>query len=450
MTIFRRSRFHRFSALVPAAALASLACSLLGRASSAPAATESPEPSATAAPRSASEQLEAALPSTVAGIQVTTLSWTGDDLDASDPAVSSFLGGLEADPSEVDIAASFAADESGLVFQAGAVRIPGRDWSGALGALAASGETDPAVAWEWTTLAGRSVLRGQASGDPSAAPIYYLVSGETLFAVQSSEAGAAETTVENLPPETETGSGSASSLPPPGSGPLVLIVVQRPLSPVCVGAPPGRQRLMVMALDAVLGGVPTPFNTFSVTGLVMSTQGLPPFQFGPVLDQPYSAERYGGGREHLTIEARAPLGGYGIALLEFPVQHCLDGTWQDDKRVLHIAPPGVSAFTADVKSGTLCEEERGVAFSGKLEVDQVSGSNLTTCNPEVCVEAGLLESSVNVPYTGVVADDGMSITIDWVGDFFQFEEDSQGNVVSCTKTSVEEHKFTITRLTFGD
>ena len=44
----------------------------------------------------------------------------------------------------------------------------------------------------------------------------------------------------------------------------------------------------------------------------------------------------------------------------------------------------------------------------------------------------------------------MSISIDWTGDFYQFEEDSQGNLLSCNATSTEDHSFTITRLTFGE
>jgi hypothetical protein len=37
-----------------------------------------------------------------------------------------------------------------------------------------------------------------------------------------------------------------------------------------------------------------------------------------------------------------------------------------------------------------------------------------------------------------------------MGDFYQFEEDSQGNLVACTKTSTEENNFTVERLAFGD
>jgi hypothetical protein len=82
--------------------------------------------------------------------------------------------------------------------------------------------------------------------------------------------------------------------------------------------------------------------------------------------------------------------------------------------------------------------------------DQLSGEDLTVCNPDECVNPGLLPPSATVPFTARVADDGWSVTFDWTGDFYQFDEDAQGNVVACNKTSTEEHQFTITRLSFGE
>ena len=126
------------------------------------------------------------------------------------------------------------------------------------------------------------------------------------------------------------------------------------------------------------------------------------------------------------------------------------GTWQDGERVVRIAPSFSSSVTAEVISGSICGEEGGVDFIGMLDGDQLTGDELKVCNPDECVDAGLLPASVTVPFTAHVADDGMSVSFDWTGDFYQFEEDSEGNVISCTKTSTEEHQFTITRLTFGD
>jgi hypothetical protein len=429
-----------------AAALASLACATLTRAVG-PTATPQPPPTSTPSPLSASEELHRSVPSSVVSLDIRTLSITGDDLDSSDPAVASFLIG--SNPSEVEIAASTASDDNGVVFQAGAIRIPGRDWSAALDALAAStGGTFP-VTWDRITLSGRGVLRGQEVRDALVPPIYYLASGDTLYYVQSSEAGAAEETIGVLPEGSASGGGSGSNFPPPGSSPLVIMIMQQPSRPVCVGEPPGRQHLMMMALDTGLGGVPSPYATFTVTGEVMASSS-PPLLVGPIADLPYAAARYGGGREQLTIEAHGLMGGLGFHTLPFDVQHCLYGTWQDDARVLRITPPNSDAFTAEVQSGTLCEEEGGTAFSGTLAGDRVNGSDLKTCSPKNCVDAGFIEKLVFTPFSGVVADDGLSITIDWTGPFYQWEEDNQGNLLSCVQTSTEDNSFTITRLTFGD
>lgn len=429
-----------------AAALASLACAALTRAIG-PTATTEPPPTSTPSPLSASEELQRSVPSSVASLDILTLSLTGDDLDNSDPAVASFLTGL--DPSEVEIAASTASDGNGIVFQAGAVRIPGRDWSAALDAMATmTGGTFP-VTWARITLSGHEVLQGQEVRDAVVPPIYYLASGDTLYYVQSNEAGAAEETIGNLPEDSASGGGSTCNFPPPGSSPLVITIMQQPVRQVCVGEPPGRQHLMMMALDTGLGGVPSPYVTFTVTGEVMASSS-PPLLVGPLADLPYFAARYGGGHERLTIEAHGLMGGTGFLPLSFDVQHCLFGTWQDDARVLRITPPNSDAFSAEVQSGTLCEEEGGIAFSGTLAGDRVSGSDLKTCSPKVCVDAGFIEKLVFVPFSGVVADDGLSITIDWTGPFYSYEEDSQGNLLYCNQTSTKDNSFTITRLTFGD
>lgn len=479
-----RSRLHRSvapHAALGAAAIASIACTLLTRAlgqPSGPSPTPQPAATSTPSPLSASEELQRAVPSSLSGLDVLTVSVTlgsdqgqaGDELDASDPAVAALLAPAGTDPSEVEIAASVASHkadanrqvtldpgrEAGVVFQAGAVRIPGRDWSAALDALAVTTGGTPPVTWDRVTVAGHNVLRGQSHRpvgqevrDDLVPPIHYLASGDTLYYVQSSNAGAAEETIGGLPDGSTSGGGSASTLPPPGSSPLVILIMQRPLPPVCVAEPPGRQHLLMMALDSGLGGVPSPFTTFTVTGQVMASSS-PGILTGPLADLPYAAARYGGGHEQLMIEARAVLGGLGVLPLSFDVQHCLYGTWQDEGRVLRIVPPFSDSFTAEIQSGTLCEEEGGVAFSGTLDGDRVSGSDLKTCSPQVCVDAGFLEKAQFLPFSGIVADDGLSVTIDWTGPFYQFEEDNQGNLLYCNQTSTEDNSFTITRLTFGD
>ncbi len=436
-------------AAIAAAGLAALACSLLNRVADtepAPTETSRPAPTATRPPLTAAEVLQSVEPASLAGVELESVSITGSDLDLTDPALADFLANLRVDPSELKISVVFAPAGSSMTFYAGAITIPGRDWAATLDGIVASAEADPATTWEVVTLDGRSVLRAAAASDERLAPMYYTAAGESLYFVQSSNSQTAEEAVSDLPGEAGSGGSTAPELPPPGVSALVILLIQQPQLPVCAGEPPGRHRLMAMALDTGLG-ILSVHNTFSLTGLLMASTSLPPFLYGPLLDYPYAAARYGGGGgERLLIEARAVLGGYGSYTLAFPVQHCLSGTWQDEERVLRIVPPLSDSFTAEVQSGTLCGEEGGLAFSGTLSGDQVEGSDLKACNPDECVDAGFLPNSVIQDFSGRVADDGMSITFDWTGPFYEWEEDDQGNLLYCRETSTEQHSFTITRL----
>jgi len=364
--------------------------------------------------------------------------------------VADFLAGFGADPSEVEIAVAFAPSESGVAFQAGAIRVPGRDWAAVLEALGDVGERGDGVKWEWAEVGGRRVLQTRAPGWADSIPTTYTHVGDTLFHVQSGDEEVVEEFVSGLPEAGGDGPGSAYELPPPGAGPLAIFVLGQPIPPVCVAEPPGRQHLRLLVIDAGLGA-PVPFTTFTVTGQLMSNSFIPPPLGGPLLDIPYAAARYGGALgERLLVAVQALQGGYGQYFLTFPVQHCLQGTWQDGDRVVRISPPYSESITAEVLSGDICGEEGGIDFTGVLEGDRLTGEDLKVCNPDECVEAGFLAPSTTVSFTGQVADDGMSVNIDWTGDFYQFEEDSQGNLLSCNATSTEDHSFTITRLTFGE
>src|SRR3990172_2602067 len=139
---------------------------------------------------------------------------------------------------------------------------------------------------------------------------------------------------------------------PRGMGSLMLVVLSSPIPPVCVGEPPGRHHIQLLAIDTAVA-VPSPYNVFMMTGLLGPMPPAIP-QTGALADFVYAASRYGGGLERLTIEDRSLLGGFGQYLLEFPVQHCLGGEWLDGERVVRITPPSSTHFTAEVVSGTIC------------------------------------------------------------------------------------------------
>jgi hypothetical protein len=432
---------------LPAAAvmLASLACSLVGRPSPPPDATSTAAPTTVSVSRSARDLLELAVPSAIGGVEVVIASINGDELDPE--AMDALAQAYGVDPAQVELA--IAADESGMAYQAGVIRVPGRNWAAVLDALAGTGTLGSGATYEWVDMGGRRILRAQSADDPALPSVHYAALGDAVFYVQSSDDGAVETSVEALPEDAGEGSSGGWEPPVPGTFPLMLTVVERPRTPVCVGEPAGRQWLKVMAIDTGYG-VPYPYTTYSVTGRLMDSADLP-FQTGPMAIFPYAAERYGAdGREEVRVDAVSLMGGHGQATVIFDVQHCLYGTWQDDERVVRITPPFSDSVTAEVIDGTLCGEEGGIDFSGVLSGDRLTGDDLTVCNPDECVDPGLLPPSATVPFTAQVSDDGWSVSFDWTGDFYQFDEDAQGNIVSCTKTSTEDHQFTITRLTFGE
>ncbi len=446
MTNPLRSRFPSMQAL-PAASvmMASIACSLFARSSPAPEATPTSEPTAVSAEHSARDVLELAIPSEIAGLEVVITSLKGDELDPDAMAGLTEAYGVE--PALVELA--IAVDESGLSFQAGVIRVPGRNWAAVLDALAGTGALGYGATYEWVQMGGRRILKAQSSDDPALPAVHYASLGDAVFYVQSSDAGAVESSVDALP-DVESGSASGEWQPPvPGTFPLLLTFIERPQSPVCVGEPGGRQWLKVMAIDTGLG-VPYPYTTFSVSGRLMESSSQP-FQTGPMAIFPYAAERYGAdGREEVRVDAVSLMGGLGQATLAFDVRHCLYGTWQDGERVVRITPPFSDSVTAEVIEGTLCGADGGIDFSGVLSGDQLTGDVLTVCNPDECVDPGLLPPSATVPFTARVADDGRSVDFDWTGSFYQFGEDSQGKIVSCTRTNTEDHQFTITRLSFGE
>ncbi|HLC40846.1 MAG TPA: hypothetical protein VJO34_04375 [Methylomirabilota bacterium] len=50
----------------------------------------------------------------------------------------------------------------------------------------------------------------------------------------------------------------------------------------------------------------------------------------------------------------------------------------------------------------------------------MSGSDLMTGSQKICVDADLPEIAALLPFFGIVADDGLWITIDWAGSFYHY------------------------------
>ena len=441
----RRRSGHRSWAITGGLLIlaATMACSLF---SGGPDPTTSPPPSPQARPSptsprppSAAEIVEAAAPASLGGLPLTSLVVSGADLVANQPELAAVFSQAGVDPAEVEVAVRAASAEAGVVYQIGVVTWPGAYWGSVLAADIAAAAEQEGMTVATVEVAGRPALRLRWA-DAAYPDTLLVASGDSVVFLRADDGEALEASVDALP----EAAGEAEPAPfLPGMGSLMLVVLSSPIPPVCVGEPPGRHHIQVLAIDTAVG-VPSPYNIFMMTGLLGPMPPAIP-QTGALADFVYAASRYGGGLERLTIEDRSLLGGFGQYLLEFPVQHCLGGEWLDGERVVRITPPSSTHFTAEVVSGTICEESGGIDFSGTLDGDRISGSDLKVCPPEECVEAGFLPNSALVPYDGTIADDGMSMTINWEGRFYEIEYDNAGAAIRCTDVRPESHTFTVTR-----
>jgi hypothetical protein len=333
-----------------------------------------------------------------------------------------------------------------------AIKAPGVDWMGLLALYTAGIQAHPesGLVASQETLGGKSVWHVTAPGQPEYSSYYY-GGGDTLYLIGSDDANLAAEAFATLPATT---SGESPALPltdnppVPGSNPLVLTPIRAIIPPVCVAEPFGRVRLDLMAIDTGYA-IPIVANFFA-TG-ILDGETRPTTDAGPIATLYYRATMFSNQQENIQLQAIAPAGGTGTSSFQFPVQHCLNGTWQDAQRVLQMDHQ-VTDITANIQSGTLCDEEGGVAFSGTLEpaTYQFSGSDLKVCNPDDCVQAGLEPVSTTVDYSAEIALDGNSISFSWKSEDIDRTYDNNDHLQSCTfNGGYTDHSFSIDRITFG-
>jgi hypothetical protein len=293
--------------------------------------------------------------------------------------------------------------------------------------------------------------RPQLSADP--------VDGETLLLLVSGDEALVDEVLAELPAPAPAAAARASAasatrppphprgtVPPiPGASPLVLLLLHPVAQPVCVAEPFGRVTVDLLALD---GGYLAPVPAFFSPLLAQAGELDPLLAYGAAAGFSYRALSYEP-QEQLTIQAVAPPGGLGTALVGFPVRHCLKGTWQDGDRVVTVTQV-LDHLSAALTSGTIRGETGGFDFTGDFVTpERFEGSDLKVCNPDECVDAGLLGPSVRVDYSAVVALDGQSADVSWESEQFDFVY--EGDVlVACPSQGVfEPRTFTIQRLSFG-
>jgi hypothetical protein len=390
--------------------------------------------------------------SSISGEYLTVDHASGDDMIAASSDWSGYFANLGTQSGGVQASMSYPGPDSTLDFRTMAFKAPGADWAGHLADFIAGYQASPGYASfvSQVTLGGKSVWKVSL---PSlqGTTAYYYAAGDTLYVISTGDESLAGEAFGALPSSNEADVPAAlpagSDKPLPGSSPLMVQPMQQITPPVCVAEPFGRIKLDMMAIDTYYL-IPV-LSTFAPNGILLGE--LTPYSgAGPMVTFLYKADELGN-MEQITMQAVAVGSGSGTGIVNFRIQHCLNGTWQDNQRVLTISQ-SFDQVTANITSGTLCDEEGGVAFSGSLPdgTDHFSGSDLKVCNPKDCVQAGLEPVSTTVDYSAVVALDGNSISLTWESEDTDLVHDGQGNLTACTHNGgTTEHTFSIDRLTFG-
>ena len=398
--------------------------------------------------------LDGGVPAWVHGERLDVARGTGADMLAADPTWADTFAALGTSADAVAVAVSTPPSDATLDVRTLAWTAPGAGFAQRLADFVAGVAAHPGAGYaaEAQTVGGRSAWKITAPADPTLDPTWYYASGDTLFLVASGDDALAADVLAALPPSAAaplSGRVPRGDPPLPGSTtPLVARLLQPVAQPVCVAEPYGsRVRIDLAVLD--------PFYQMPVLATVAPIQMAlgatdPPVAAGGSASFRYRANTFGA-QEHLLFQVVAAAGGQGQAFVDFPVQHCLNGTWQDDVRVLRVGQH-LDQVTAEIASGALCDEEGGVAFTATLGPydEHFSGSDLKVCNPDVCVQAGVLEKSAVSDYTASVSPDGLSVTFDWDRVLFDLSYDDHGTLVGCTPNgNTEPRSFTIERIAFG-
>jgi hypothetical protein len=427
----------------------------------------------TARPLGGEIAFQGGVPSSIDGDGMSVAKVGGDALAADDGWAEYFRqSGIDAD--EFIVASSIPGQESDLQITVAALTAP-VDWKAELDELASSIANTSDYEAEQVSLGGVNSWHVSSAAPPSVST-YYHESGNTLWVIDSADEGLVSRILRELSASSvsssgglraaysagETASGQAFSrlaarmpLTPrhraiaaglQDAAALKVLLLRQPEVPVCVAEPFGRQQLMFM-ITAQSSPVPVPAITevsSIMAGEVSPTLAVadasPVFQYkANLLSSPEQVE------VHATVPGG---GGDGFGLARFPVQHCLNGLWQDEAMVVQVDQTG-SRVLARKFSGSLCGEETEVDFEGTTADDRLSGPRALFCNPSECVEAGLLPLTFYSPFTATISLDGQVINGTWDNQFYDFIYDDQDRLIDCRPSTVVTDSFTVTRNSFG-
>jgi hypothetical protein len=385
----------------------------------------------------------------VYGVDLLISVASGPSFPQSHPLWSDAFARLGLSENDIDLAVATPPPAENLRFQMAVIRTRGLDWAERIDTLVQRvGPPGQAVVlFETLLLAGRTVLRAHHATDPSLVPVYYHSFDDVLVYIQSNDEVLVRGIIQRLPTSSNPNAlttGYAAAPASPAETDLLLHILRAPQQPVCVGEPPGRQLVVAAAFDLNL--IPSPFTIFLYRPSLSPAR---PANTGAALALNYTAEQWSADGESLSLQAFGAAGAFGEVFHSFPVRHCLNGTWEDGPRTLRITQDEDGAVSALIEGGSLGCGVAGPAFSGTLVGETLSGGDMKVCNPDECVEAGVLDLTALVPYTATVSPDGQSIQFQLERQLYEKQFDQRGAIVACNLVDTQPWTFDIERLTFG-
>lgn len=384
----------------------------------------------------------------VYGVDLLISTAGGASFPQSHPLWNDAFARLGLSGDDVDLAVATPPPAENLRFQMAVIRTRGLLWDERIEALVqrVGPPGEAIVLFQTLLLAGRTVVRAHHATDPGLVPVYYHAFDDVLVYIQSNDEVLVRGIIERLPTTSASPVAASPFTTPasPAETDLLLHLLRSPEQPVCVAEPPGRQLIVVAAFDRDL--IPSPFTIFLYRPSLSPARTA---NTGAAVAFDYAAEHWGADGESLSLQAFGAAGAFGEIFRFFPVQHCLNGTWQDGPRTLRISQDADGAVAAVIESGSLGCGVAGAAFSGTLDGETLSGDDMKVCNPDECVEAGLLDVTALVPYSATVSPDGQSLEFQLERQLYEKQLDDRGAIVACNLVGAQPWMFEVTRLTFG-
>lgn len=122
----------------------------------------------------------------------------------------------------------------------------------------------------------------------------------------------------------------------------------------------------------------------------------------------------------------------------------LCGFYDEGGRVLHIKQSGGKVRGYIAQGSTPCLQAPQMYFDGTISGIKFVGK-MTVCNPDICVQAGLMKPTRETDFEFMAFDGGKRLFGNWVYDRIEYREED-GRVVNCRDVEkIKKYDFNATR-----